>query len=135
MEEQQTCGKGLAGNSVLPARLGELIACLAQNLEVHMKALDLRDPNAEKEHDAYSGLAGEHREIAARLHAVADQMAGYRDLPMGSHDEKAMSDRAVLEAFEKFVESKQQLLALLQATAQQDQTMLAVMRGSDAGGS
>ena len=134
MEEQPTCGNGLASNSVLPASLGRLIASLAQNLEVHMKALDLRDLNAAKEHDAYNRLVEQHREIATRLRAVADQMAGYRDLPMGRHDEKVMSEPAVLEAFEKFVESKQQLLALLQATAEQDQTILAVMRGSDTGG-
>jgi hypothetical protein len=128
MEEQPTCGKGLAHNAVLPARLGELTAALAENLEVHMKALDLSDHSAKQEHDAYTKLAGEHREIAAHLHAVAEQMAGYRDLPMGRHDERAMAAPAVLEAFERFVESKQRLLALLQETAEEDQKMLAVMR-------
>ena len=124
MEEQPTCGKGLADRSVLPARLGELMASLAENLEVHMKTLVLSDHRAEREHDAYSKVATEHREIAARLHAVAGQMAGYRELPMGRHDEKALSDPAVLEAFEKFVGVERGLLALLQDTVSQDQRML-----------
>jgi hypothetical protein len=43
MEEEPTCGKGLAEQSVLPAKLGQLMASLADNLEVHLKALDLPD--------------------------------------------------------------------------------------------
>ncbi len=30
--DQQTCGKGLAENSILPAKLGELISAMAANL-------------------------------------------------------------------------------------------------------
>jgi len=41
MKNQQTCGPGLAEHSVLPAKVGELIASLAEILELHMKALDL----------------------------------------------------------------------------------------------
>jgi hypothetical protein len=134
MEEQPTCGKGLASHAVLPARLAELVASQTENLEVHMRALDLEDQNARKEHEAYKRLATGHREIAAQLHAVADEMAGYRDLPMGRHDAKAMSDPAVLEAFEKFVAIKQELLALLQEMAEQDQRMLVAMRAAGAGG-
>jgi hypothetical protein len=49
MEEEPTCGKGLAEQSVLPAKLGQLMASLADNLEVHLKALDLTDENARQE--------------------------------------------------------------------------------------
>jgi hypothetical protein len=49
MEEEPTCGKGLAEQSVLPAKLGQLMASLAENLEVHLKALDLTDENARQE--------------------------------------------------------------------------------------
>jgi hypothetical protein len=33
MEHQPTCGKGLAESSVLPAKLGELTASMAESLE------------------------------------------------------------------------------------------------------
>ena len=36
--DQPTCGKGLAENSILPAKLSELIAAMVENLEAHMKA-------------------------------------------------------------------------------------------------
>jgi hypothetical protein len=130
MENQQTCGMGLAEHSAVPAKLADLIASLAENLEVHKKALDLRDESSRKEHDAYLGLAKEHREIANRLRSTAGRMAGYRDLPMGRHDEKAMRDPKVLEAFENFVTLEQELLALLRKRVEQDRKMLSGVGGS-----
>ena len=91
MEGQPTCGKGLAENSLVPARMAELIAALAEVLEVHMKALDLADASSRKEFHAYRKLATEYGELADRLEATAQQMAGYRDLPMGRHDSALMS--------------------------------------------
>ena len=126
--DQQTCGKGLAENSILPAKLGELIAAMADNLEAHMKALDLADVNSKQEFEAYKDLVREEREISAKLVVTAQEMARYRDLPMGRHDEQAMTHPRVREAFEKFVQSKQELLTLLEQTAERDQQLLDVMR-------
>jgi DNA repair exonuclease SbcCD ATPase subunit len=126
--EQQTCGKGLAENSVLPAKLGELIAAMAENLEAHMRALDLTDVNSKQEYEAYKDLVREEREIASQLAATAQEMARYRDLPMGRHDAKAMSHTRVREAFEKFVQRKKELLSLLDQTAERDNQLLEVMR-------
>jgi hypothetical protein len=53
MENQRTCGQGLAENSALPAKLGEMIGALTGNLEAHMKALDRKDKNARKERAAF----------------------------------------------------------------------------------
>jgi hypothetical protein len=64
MDEQQTCGKGLAHRSTLTASLGEVVAATARVLEVHMKALDLTDENAKREYEAYRELASAHRRIA-----------------------------------------------------------------------
>jgi hypothetical protein len=126
--DQQTCGKGLAENSVLPVKLGELIAAMAENLEAHMAALDLTDVNSKQEYEAHKDLVREQREIAAKLAATAQEMARYHDLPMGRHDAKAMIHPRVREAFEKFVQRKQELLALLDQTAERDHQLLEVMR-------
>jgi hypothetical protein len=134
MESQPTCGQGLAENAVLPAKLGELTASLAENLEAHMKALDPKDKNAKKELDAYRKLATELRRIGDELEAIATAMAGYRDLPVGRHDAKAMSGPKVRPAFEKFVTLEQELLALLQKRVEQERTMLVQMRGPGAVG-
>jgi hypothetical protein len=125
--EQQTCGKGLAENSVLPARLSELISAMAENLEVHRKALDLTDQNSQAEYDAYEKLLKELRQTAAQLSVTAQQMAEYRDLPMGRHDEKAMTHPRVRDAFEKFVRHKRELLKLLEQTEEQDAKLLEAM--------
>ncbi len=127
MDEQQTCGKGLAENSVLPAKLGELISAMAENLEAHRKALDLTDQNSRAEYEAYEKLLKELRQIAAQLSVTASEMAGYHDLPMGRHDEQAMTYPRVREAFENFVRHKQELLELLEQTEERDHKLLRAM--------
>ena len=89
-----------------------------------MKALDLTDQNSKQEYDAYRDLVTKHRQAATRLQEIARQMAGYRDLPMGRHDQKAMSAPATLEAFKKFVQLEQELLELLQTRVEQHRQML-----------
>ncbi len=128
MPEQPTCGKGLSENSALPARVGDLIAAMAENLATHTRALDLTDPNSREEYDAYEALVNGLKQAANQLQATAHQMVGYRDLPMGRHDEKAMTHPRVSEAFQNFVQSKQELVSLLQQTAERDDTLLEMMR-------
>ena len=124
----QTCGKGLAENSVLPAQVGKLIAAMAENLETHMKALDLSDENAAAEFAAYEKLVKELKQAALELHVTANQMAGYRDLPMGRHDEKVMMDPVLRETFERFMQQKRELLSLLEQTSTRDNAVLEAMR-------
>lgn len=125
--DRPTCGKGLAENSILPAMLGNLLGAMAENLELHRKALDLRDPNSQAEYEAYADLVQQLREAAGQLESTANQMAGYRDLPMGRHDERTMAHPRVRETFENFVQRKQELLSLLEQTAERDSKLLEVM--------
>ena len=129
MDEQQTCGRGLAEHSALPARLADVTDAMADNLQVHMQALELDDEAARQEHAVYLRLAEEYRQLAARLHAVAGEMAAARDLPMGRHDHQTLTSPEVGEAFQRFVRARQELLALLQQMVEQDQRMLAEMGG------
>lgn len=126
--EQRTCGQGLAENSVLPAKVGHLLSAMAENLAVHKKALDLTDPNSHAEYDAYEGLVRELQQIASHLDQVADHMAGYRDLPMGVHDEQAMAHPIVHATFKTFVNYKRELLRLLERTREQDDKLLEIMQ-------
>jgi hypothetical protein len=129
MDEQQTCGRGLAEHSALPARLAEVTEAMASNLQVHMQALELDDEPAREEHAVYLRLAEEQRQAAARLRAVANEMAAARDLPMGRHDAQTMSSPEVGDAFQRFVKAKQELLDLLKGMVEEDRRMLAEMRG------
>jgi hypothetical protein len=124
--EPSTCGQGLSSRSALPAKLGELLTALARILEAHMRALDPADTDARKELDAYAKLVTDHRNIADRLSGIAEQMAGYRDLPPAAHDEVAMSDAVARKAFERFVRLEQELTTVLQEHLRQDQQMLSV---------
>jgi hypothetical protein len=130
MKEQQTCGKGLAENSALPAKLGELTDALAEILEAHMEALDPTDEESREENDAYRELATEHRKIAVALLEAAGRMAGYRELPMGRHSPEKMAAPRVREAFQRFVELEQELAALLEKRLEADRKMLREMSGA-----
>ena len=133
MDEQQTCGRGLAEHSALPAQLAEVTEAMADNLQVHMQALELDDEPARQEHAVYLRLAEEQRQAAARLRAIAGDMAAARDLPMGRHDTQTMSSPEVAHAYQRFVKARQELLAVLQRMAEQDQRMLAEMGGPGGG--
>jgi len=124
MGEPSTCGQGLASRSILPGKLGELLAALARILEAHMRALDPSDADAKKELDAYAALVTAHRDVADRLSGIAVQMADYRALPMAAHDEAAMSDAVAHKAFENFVRLEQELATLLQQQMAEDYEML-----------
>jgi hypothetical protein len=130
MEEPSTCGQGLASRSILPGKLGELLAALARILEAHMRALDPADTDARKELDAYAELVTAHRDVADRLSGIAVKMADHRNLPMAAHDEEAMSDAVAHKAFENLVRLEHELATLLQQHLQEDQEMLREMSGS-----
>jgi hypothetical protein len=70
----------------------------------------------------------ELQQIAVQLDVAATQMAGYHDLPMGRHDEHAMTHPKVEATFQMFVNQKQELLALLKQTAERDNDLLKMMR-------
>ena len=124
-DEQQTCGKGLAEHAALPETVAALIGAMARNLELHQETLDLDDGVSRKEYDVYVRLAAELREIAERLEAIGVAMSGYRDLPMGRHDEKAWEDPKYGQAFQDYVEKEEELRALLDDWIARDRAMLA----------
>ena len=124
-DDQPTCAEGLAPNAVLPAKLAELMAAQAEVLEWHTRALDLTDTAAQKELDAYAKLERAHRDVASELADLGEEMAGYRNLPMGRHDMAVMSDpKGQMEAFRRFVVVERELLALLQAKLEAEGELL-----------
>jgi hypothetical protein len=127
MNDQPTCGQGLALNAELPSRVGDIVSAMADILEAHLPALDITDEPSRVEHEAYMDLIRESREAALQLQAIARQMTGYRDLPLGRHFEEAMAAPAMLEAFQRFVRVEQELVTYLQRRIEEDQEMLAAM--------
>jgi hypothetical protein len=119
-----TCGTGLAANAALPAKLGELLGATAEVLERHSAALDRTEPAGRAELEAYTALVRAHRAIARDLAALAQQMAGYRDLPVARHDEAVLADPAgQAAAFERLVAVERELLELLRARVEEGEQM------------
>ena len=106
MDQQPTCGQGLADHAAFPARLADVLAAVAKNLELHLTALDPTDRRSRPEFDAYTALATEHRELESRLRALAVQMEGYRELPMATHNMAVMTGSNTRQAIEQLVEQE-----------------------------
>lgn len=112
-DQPTTCGQGLAEHAQFLLKVGEVLASMAENLQLHVTVLDLQDENSRREYDAYKKLVEQFRLIAQTLTAAGRQMQNYRDLPMGRHDERAMADPRFVSALRNLVQREQELLALL----------------------
>ena len=124
-DDWPTCGEGLAANAVLPAKLAELMSAQAEVLKRHTQALDLTDATTQKELNAYTRLERAHRGVASELASLAEEMASYRNLPMGWHDMTVMTDpKGQMEAFQRFVAVERELLVLLQAKLEAEEKLL-----------
>jgi hypothetical protein len=127
MDQPPTCGRGLADNASLPAKLGELSSALGSILEAHIPSLDLTDDRSRTESEVYQDLAKDLRRAGLLLETIARQMSGSRDLPMGRHDKRALASPAALNSFQGFAQLEQELLTLLQHRLEQDRHMLTAM--------
>ena len=128
VEEQPSCGSGLAQNSVVPAALAAVTVSLAQNLEVHARALEPGDAAAAQEQGVYQRVARSLRSAATDLQAAAAEMASAVDLPMGAHDMAAMTTTDVLAAFENYVAAEDNLRRLLEGRREENELMLTAIR-------
>ena len=124
MSDDVTCGHGIAEHAALHARLSSLLATLALNLELHLGSLDPADEASRPEHDAYTALVRQHRELAGRLRSVGDLMASYRDLPMANHDVGVLGSPAVMEAFRALLHEQETLIELLREWVDRDRALL-----------
>ncbi|MET0864790.1 MAG: hypothetical protein ABWZ98_10685 [Nakamurella sp.] len=128
MEQEPTCGSGLAQAAAVPAGLAAVAAGLAQNLEVHLQALDVDDAAAMRERDVYERISQSLRGAAAKLETAAAEMAAAIDLPMALHDMAALSGADILHAFEQLVAAENRLRHLLEARQSENEQMLTEIR-------
>jgi hypothetical protein len=129
MDDEPTCGKGIAANAPLPAKLADLMTALADTLDAHRPALDLGEPGGRSEDEAYATLVAQQRDIAARLGSLAKAMESYRDLPVASHDMAVMSEPARMAPYARFVNLERELLEMLRISVAEGESMLAANPG------
>lgn len=124
MDQQPTCGQGLAEHAALHAKLADVLGGMAENLEIHLTALNPKDNGSREEFDAYVALSTEHRELESRFRALAARMEGYRDLPMAAHDMSVMTSPKTADALERLVKHESSLAALLSEHVERYRQML-----------
>ena len=126
--EEPTCGRGLADSAAVPSALAAVAAGIAQNLEVHTRALDPGDPAATQERQVYERVMHSLRGAALDLHAAAEEMAAAVELSMGAHDMAAMTTTDVLDAFERLVAAEDDLRRLLEERRDDNEQMITMIR-------
>jgi hypothetical protein len=124
---QHTCGKGIAGNAVLPDRVAALLQAMALIYENHMRALHPAEANGKLEIDAYTRLQRDFHAAAHQVSALAGAMRSYRDLPMADHDMAALTDASSIGAMREMIDAQEQLGTLLTQRASEFRKMLEAM--------
>lgn len=128
LAEPATCGAGVAQHASIPLKLADMFDGLSETLDLHRTMLvTTADEHSRREDAVYQELATQWRQIASLVRTTARMMREQRELPMGAHDESAWGERH-LRAFEQFVTSQSQVLALLRVAAEHDEQMLASMK-------
>ena len=133
MDEEPTCGRGLAESAGVPAALAAVAAGLAQNLELHVRALDPDDPAGAQEQAVYERVARSLRSAAVDLEAAAAEMAAAVDLPMGAHDMAAITNPDFVDAFAGYVAAEDDLRRLLDARRADNEQMLMAIQAEVGG--
>lgn len=132
MTDEATCGTGMAASAVLPTRMAEVVAAMADVLTRHTESLNPGEPAAEAEREAWLAIAAEQRQIARHLTASADRMEAQRELPLADHDMAALTSPDATSAFAHFVTAQERLSDLLTEQLVEYRSMLADIRGTDA---
>jgi hypothetical protein len=122
-----TCGQGIAHHAALPRLMAEVVSAVGDNLDAHLTAI-ANDEVSRPEREAYAGLVNDHRDLAGRLRSLAQQMAGYANLPMANHDMVAMQSERMHRAFDELVSAERRLADLLRIWIDQHQQMLDASR-------
>lgn len=100
--------------------MSALTSAMAAVLEDHLRSVSPSEP----EHAAYASLVADYHSLTTTLQHLADRMANYRDLPMATHDEAALSSPDAVATFERYVQAERELVALLQSWVTRDEAML-----------
>lgn len=114
MEEQPTCGQGLAAHALVPQLIAALMNATSDNLIAHLPMLVAGDADTQHERSVYERLSGMHLEAAAMLDAIATEMKEQHDMRMGQHDVETMSHENMSKALESMARAEAQLVAQLE---------------------
>ena len=106
---------------------------MAEMLSFHRTSLDISEPNGRAEDVAYARVMSDLRSISESLRETAGRMEGYRDLPMGTHDEVLLNSVVSVETFARFLHAERELMEQLQKSLEHDEPMLEEWRNASGG--
>jgi hypothetical protein len=128
MPEAPTCGQGLAQHADFPRLMAQLLEAVAANLMAHLPSLAASDADTQREKLVYQQLAQRHRDAAAVLAALSEDMAGCSEMPMGSHDLDALSGSEMTDALTDMIRGETELLVAVEQQLTEHKAILDEMR-------
>jgi hypothetical protein len=112
--EPATCGQMISGMAAIPAKLSEGATSVAEMLDAHA-ALMGKDKNAKAEAKGLRAIAKSHKQVAASLMKISEEMKKAATWPAAPHDmAKMSSDPKLAEATKKVIEVHKEIIALFQ---------------------
>lgn len=123
-----TCGQWAASKAPLPAKLGELMTAIADNLEFHAKWTGTKDKAAKAEHDMLMKMAKDHRAIGKMSTDISNGMTKAKDMAQATHDPKTMDGAKMAEMQLKQIKLQREMAQMMMKDADEAEKMLSSMK-------
>jgi len=113
----QSCGEELAESALVPERLAELFAHVAENLDKHAEWVGTESEAARREHAGMLEVAADYRAIAHAATHAARTMRSLATLPAAPHDPARWDQSAFAAWMRRKVELQRAFAQLIQEHA------------------
>ncbi|MGQ0506009.1 MAG: hypothetical protein ACT4TC_11905 [Myxococcaceae bacterium] len=134
-KDEITCGQWMASKAPLPAKLGELMASIADNMDSHAKWTSAsKDKNAKKEVEIVSKVAKTHRDLGTNYTRLSEEMTKHKDLPAVQHDPKAMDMAKMTEGMTKQIKLQREMAQMIIKDADEAEAHLNQMKAHGGSG-
>lgn len=113
---EPTCGQMMAGMSVAPAKLSEVVTAVADVLDAHVALMEpQKDKATQTEIKALRAIAKTHRQLATDASKTAAEMKKAESVPGAPHDmSKFKADAKLNEASQRMLTKQKELVAVVQ---------------------
>jgi len=121
-----SCGREMAEDAEVPAKLGMLLRHVASNMLAHATWVGA-SPAGERERDALRKVATEYLAMADAAGRAAQAMEAMWEIPGAPHDPQGLDRQAQIAWMRKKIDLQGDFIRLLTQHAQQSKKVLAAM--------
>jgi len=128
------CSRTLEKRSAIPAKIDQLFAATADDLDAHAQWIGQKDKTAKSEYEALSKVAHEHRESTEMMSKLSDTMTKTaRTFGASPHDINSPLMAKALDADARYARTERELAQLLLQDAEETEQRIQKMRTGSGG--